>query len=638
MDPNKDAGRRDRLTSFLRASRTRAKGRSQSLPGIAAYDSSYIRGVETLSALVAALFPLAYIFIDLLLGRAPSYLHYMPAFLAMLALSLLSFRFGPSPLVTSLLVAAVYVGFALTLHLPNARAVYIPIFCFAIPFFYFIAGGRAGRMASFGFVALVAILVAVGAIAGIKDLQALIRPHYYIMLLAALALQLAIAEANEHRHVNGLDVIFDEHFYDSATRLPNGNSLSSEPMAEGETLSLIRLRNFRDLRSFYDDAEGREIARRASGILLDFARAREARGPFRVSESEFALIYPRGVEPRAAANALLVEFSRECVTKDSPLRFEIQIGSYRTGREGEDARMVIEEAESALANCVAIDASSVYREGGSSGDPEDDFKALAPILVKNISERSLFAVFQPVYDVRRGGIGFLEALTRLRLDGNLVSPEAYLSASNRLGLDKYFGDFIVESALDMALRSGHSVSFNVTYRDLERPKFLEALFKAYATLSGMSNTLIVELTEHAAFSDYDRIASFAAAVHEAGGLVILDDFGTGYSNYASLLKARFDVVKVAGEIVREIVARREAAELYFGLCAFCRAAGLDVVAEHISDESIMARALEGGAALLQGYHFSRPVEADRILSGALVFPDGRSTAPEPLGRPIAPGA
>ena len=127
--------------------------------------------------------------------------------------------------------------------------------------------------------------------------------------------------------------------------------------------------------------------------------------------------------------------------------------------------MVIEEAESALANCVAVDSSSVYREGGLSGDPEDDFKVRAPILVKNISERSLFAVFQPVYDVRRGGIGFLEALTRLRLDGNLVSPEAYLSASSRLGLDKYFGDFIVESALDMALRSGHSVSFNVTYRD-----------------------------------------------------------------------------------------------------------------------------------------------------------------------------
>jgi EAL domain-containing protein (putative c-di-GMP-specific phosphodiesterase class I) len=175
----------------------------------------------------------------------------------------------------------------------------------------------------------------------------------------------------------------------------------------------------------------------------------------------------------------------------------------------------------------------------------------------------------------------------------------------------------------------------VTYRDLERPYFLDTLFKSYARLSSSPNTLIVELTEHAAFSDYGRIVAFSAEVHEAGGLVILDDFGTGYSNYASLLEARFDVVKVAGEIVREIVARREAAELYFGLCAFCRSAGLDVVAEHISDEGIMARALEGGATLLQGYHFSQPVGAERILSGELAFPGGRSTAPEPLGRPLS---
>jgi EAL domain-containing protein (putative c-di-GMP-specific phosphodiesterase class I) len=456
------------------------------------------------------------------------------------------------------------------------------------------------------------------------------------MLISALVMLMLIAEVNERRHASGLDVIFDEHYYDTATRLPNGNALSAERLSEGETLMLIRLRNFRDLRSYYDDTEGREIARKASDVLLSFACEKAARGPYRISESEFVLIFPPAIESRAATGDLFGAFSRESVTEGSPLRLEIQVGSYRTGRDSDDAQKAIEEAESALANCVASDSSSAHREGGESGELEDDLKVRAPILVKNIVDRSLSAVFQPVYDVRRGGIGFLEALTRLRLNGNLVSPEEYLSASSRLGLDKYFGDFIVDAALDMALRSGHSVSFNVTYRDLERPYFLDTLFKAYASLSGTPNTLIVELTEHAAFSDYGRIVSFAAEVHEAGGLVILDDFGTGYSNYASLLEARFDVVKVAGEIVREIVARREAAELYFGLCAFCRSAGLDVVAEHISDESIMVRALEGGAALLQGYHFSRPVSAEGILSGGLVFPGGRSTAPEPLGRQDAP--
>jgi EAL domain-containing protein (putative c-di-GMP-specific phosphodiesterase class I) len=113
---------------------------------------------------------------------------------------------------------------------------------------------------------------------------------------------------------------------------------------------------------------------------------------------------------------------------------------------------------------------------------------------------------------------------------------------------------------------------------------------------------------------------------------MLDDFGTGYSNYASLLEARFDAVKVAGTIVREIVSRSEAAELYAGLCAFSRAAGLDVVAEHITDAAVMYRALEGGATLLQGYHFSPPLPAEDILSGRLAFPDGHSTAPQPLVR------
>jgi EAL domain-containing protein (putative c-di-GMP-specific phosphodiesterase class I) len=113
---------------------------------------------------------------------------------------------------------------------------------------------------------------------------------------------------------------------------------------------------------------------------------------------------------------------------------------------------------------------------------------------------------------------------------------------------------------------------------------------------------------------------------------MLDDFGTGYSNYASLLEARFDAVKVAGQIVKEIAERREAAELYFGLCAFSRAAGLDVVAEHISDGAVMARALEGGATLLQGYHFARPLPAEDILGGRIVFPEGFSSAPQPLER------
>jgi EAL domain-containing protein (putative c-di-GMP-specific phosphodiesterase class I)/GGDEF domain-containing protein len=605
-------------------------GPALALPSFVDYSGVLVRRVEVIASIVAALYPFAYLIDDLVSGRVPPFARYLVAIAAMLTLTIVALRYAPSKVVTFLFVATIYAGYALTLGMPNSRAVYIVVYLLAVPVFYFIGGIRIGRIASFGFVALNAGLIATGELGSIRELRGVVRPYHYAMILSGLSIMVVVAEANERRHAKGLDIIFHEHFIDGATGLPNATALSAERLADGEILALVRLRNFKDLRSFFDDAEGRAMAGRASEILLGLARSRGARGPFRISESEFALVHPSGTESRAVSAAILGAFAAESVTEGSPLRFEAQVGSYRTGKGGEGAYEAVEEAETALADCVASDSSASHRE---SGAPDDDFKARAPAVVKNIEDRSLSAVFQPVYDVRRDGVGFLEALSRLRIGDRLVSPEAYLSATSRLGLEKHFGDFIVGAALEMAVRSGHSVSINVTFGDLERPYFLDALFRAYAALSGGPNTLIVELTEQAAFSDYGRLRTFAAEVHEAGGLIILDDFGTGYSNYASLLEARFDAVKVAGDIVREIVARREAAELYSGLCAFCRAAGLDVVAEHISEEGIMARALDGGASLLQGYYFSKPVPAERILAGELSFPGGRSASPAPLGRP-----
>ncbi len=607
----------------------RAGGPAQATPSFVGYSDALVRRLEVIASLLAAMYPVAYLVDDLLSGRPGHFARYLVALGAMLALTFAARRFGPSKLVTILYISTIYIGYALTLCLPNARAVYIVLFLVAIPMFYFLGGPRIGRIASIGFIALNAGLIAVGRLGLIKELWGVARPYHYAMLMCGLLLMLIVAEANERRHAKSLELIFAEHFIDAVTGLPNATALSAERMVEGEILALVRLRNFKDLRSFFDDAEGRAMAGRASEILRALARSAGARGPFRISESEFALVHPCGVDPRSVSASILGVFAEESVSGSSPLRFEAQVGSYRTGQGGESAYEAIEAAETALADCVASDSSSSHRESGS---PDDDFKARAPALVRNIRDRSLSAVFQPVYDVRRDGVGFLEALSRLRVGDRLVSPDAYLSATSRLGLEKHFGDFIVGAALDMALRSGHSVSLNVTFGDLERPYFLEALFKAYDALSGKPNTLIVELTEQAAFSDYGRLRAFASDVHEAGGLVVLDDFGSGYSNYASLLEARFDAVKVAGDIVREIVSRREAATLYSGLCAFCRSAGLDVVAEHISEERIMARALEGGASLLQGYYFSKPVPAERILAGELCFPGNRSAAPAPFGR------
>jgi EAL domain-containing protein (putative c-di-GMP-specific phosphodiesterase class I) len=284
----------------------------------------------------------------------------------------------------------------------------------------------------------------------------------------------------------------------------------------------------------------------------------------------------------------------------------------------------------ALSDCIASDAASLHRGGDVESEGLTSLMSHAPVLLRNI-ERSLFKpVFQPVYDLQRDGIGFLEALIRLDKDGVPVSPERYLDTVFRLGLDRFLSEFILAEALDMAVRSGHTVSFNATFRDIMLPCFRENLADAYRAMEGRPNTLIVEITEQAAVDDPSALIEFVSDVHARGGLVFLDDFGSGYSNYASLLASRFDAVKAAGEIVREIAVRPEAYTLYRGMTAFCAEAGLSVVAEHISDESIQKAAMAGGARYLQGYLFSPPVSAQAVLQDEFKFPAGFSPARAPL--------
>jgi len=304
--------------------------------------------------------------------------------------------------------------------------------------------------------------------------------------------------------------------------------------------------------------------------------------------------------------------------------------SYRS-ETGRTATEALDLALAALSDSLATKAATLHR----SGDPESlspsSLKNAAPTLLRNI-ERALFQpAFQPVYDLERDGVGFLEALIRFDDDGTAVSPERYLDAAFRLGLDRYMTEFILGRALAMALESGHSVSFNATYRDIARPAFRSTLADAYRGLAGRANTLIVELTEQAAVEDTPTLMGFVREVHEAGGLVFLDDFGSGYSNYARLLESRFDAVKAAGNIVREIAVRPEAYTLYRGMAAFCAEAGLSVVAEHISDDAILDLAVRGGARYLQGYLLSRPVPAEAILGGGLSFPRGFRSDPTPVG-------
>ncbi|MBU0926959.1 MAG: EAL domain-containing protein [Spirochaetes bacterium] len=591
----------------------------------------YQKSAAIFAYLIGALFPIAFLVDDLLSGRPPAYANYIVPLVALIGIALWQRASNSRRPMQIAVVGSLILGFLLTLFLPFSRNAYIVIyFCFPSLTLLVLGPGR-GLAASAAFFLLATALGVLYLRGYVTGTASPFNSSMFAMASVAFAFQCTMGVVSEWRHARNVDRLVERRFFDPETLLPNSSAFSMERLVAGESLVLVHFANLRDLRAIAGREEvGTLSSKAALGLLESRSASIGRRGPFRVSDTDFCFVFPAGDSVSEEADAIHADFSELPAVKGSPLRFVTRIASFRVETET-SAPEALDETVAALSDCIAGRAASLHRCESAIANDKDALRSRAPNLLRNI-ERGLFMpVFQPVYDLERDGIGFLEALIRLDEGGSSASPERYLDAAFRLGLDRYLTEFILERALGMALESGHSVSFNATFRDIVRPAFRAGLAGAYGALSGRDNTIIVEITEQAAVEDTSILKEFVGEVHGLGGLVFLDDFGSGYSNYSRLLESSFDAVKAAGEIVREIEARPEAYTLYRGMAAFCAEAGLSVVAEHISGSGIMQRAISGGARYLQGYLLSPPLSAGAVLENDFAFPGGLSTASKPLG-------
>jgi EAL domain-containing protein (putative c-di-GMP-specific phosphodiesterase class I) len=93
--------------------------------------------------------------------------------------------------------------------------------------------------------------------------------------------------------------------------------------------------------------------------------------------------------------------------------------------------------------------------------------------------------------------------------------------------------------------------------------------------------------------------------------LMLDDFGTGYSSLAYLHDYRFDALKIDRSFVARMASGRPA-EIIRSIVSLARALGMEVVAEGVEQQGQADGLRELGVELAQGYHFSRPLAADRL--------------------------
>jgi EAL domain-containing protein (putative c-di-GMP-specific phosphodiesterase class I) len=143
-------------------------------------------------------------------------------------------------------------------------------------------------------------------------------------------------------------------------------------------------------------------------------------------------------------------------------------------------------------------------------------------------------------------------------------------------------------------------SVNVSPASTTDPDWWAGLGSLLRTHSGVSERLIVEITESAAIHDIDETRGFVARVKDLGCRIAIDDFGAGYTSFRNLRKLGVDIVKIDGAFVENLMRSEDDRAFVRTLIDLARRLGLATVAEWVQDERT-ARTLEAwGCEYLQG--------------------------------------
>ena len=126
------------------------------------------------------------------------------------------------------------------------------------------------------------------------------------------------------------------------------------------------------------------------------------------------------------------------------------------------------------------------------------------------------------------------------------------------------------------------------------------------------DALMLEITESVLMNERSTAIETMKAIRELGVGLSLDDFGTGYSSLSYLQRYPIDKIKIDRSFIANLGIEKESAAVVQAIVKLARALKLDVIAEGVETIEQRDQLIDIGCEEIQGYLYSRPVDAESI--------------------------
>jgi len=239
-------------------------------------------------------------------------------------------------------------------------------------------------------------------------------------------------------------------------------------------------------------------------------------------------------------------------------------------------------------------------------------------LDEGLSQRQFRVFFQPKYNITGDAprLTSAEALIRWQHpELGFVSPGAFIPLFEENGLIARVDEYVWrETARQMAAwRDKYGfvlpVSVNLSRMDLFDDALLPRLLDIVQPQGLDPHDFLLEVTESAYAEDTERMIARVDSLRKAGFRIEMDDFGSGYSSLSMLCLMPVDALKVDMKFVQNLMDAESGAQILELVMNMAHSMGLPAIVEGVEDAQQCRMVKKAGADVIQGYYFSRPVDA-----------------------------